>query len=68
MVKSREVNLRMVIIGLRIDHRRDERRHAAAVGQAQVHDRRVGIEFLAETIGDHFKAGQQCAVLKTDAG
>ena len=40
----------------------------AAIRQAKIQDRRVGIELLAESVSNHFKPGKQCAVIKTDAG
>jgi hypothetical protein len=47
----------------RVDNGRDSRGEAAAVGKAQVHDGRVGIELLPEAVCDHFEAGQQCAFI-----
>ena len=58
----------MVIIGCGLTTGGISGGHAAAVGQAQIHDRRVGVEFLAEAVGDHFKRGQQCAILESDTG
>ena len=44
------------------------RGHAAAVRQPQVHDGTIRVEFLAEAVGDHLKAGLQRALFKSNSG
>jgi hypothetical protein len=39
-----------------------------AVGQAQIHDGRVCVEFLTESIGNYLKAGLESTIIEADAG
>ena len=65
-MKSREVNRRMVIEWPWIHDGRNHGGHAATIGQTQVQDGRIGIQFLAKAIGNHFKASLQCAIVKSN--
>lgn len=49
-----------------VDHGRNQRGHAASIGQAQIQDRKIGVELLAELVGDDFQSGSKRVFLKPD--